>query len=166
MTDNWKRRRWKPIPEFNGYFISDLGEVKNASGLILKQQESWAGYMLIGLKGKTRTIASLVLSAFRGNRPNGDHAAHLNGIRNDNRLSNLAWVTQAENELHKKIHGTHLIGEKANGVKLNESQVLEIRSKYKRFYKYRSNIREISREYGISVSNIRSIVNRETWTHI
>jgi hypothetical protein len=47
--------------------------------------------------------------------------------------------------------------------KLNEAQVLEIRSKYKPIHGL---FKMISQEYGISTDTVRNIINRKTWNHI
>ena len=55
----------------------------------------------------TRLVHRLVLEAFVGPRPEGMVARHLNGDPGDNRLENLAWGTQSENNYDKVRHGTH-----------------------------------------------------------
>lgn len=46
-------------------------------------------------------IHALVLEAFVSPRPPGAEASHLNAIKSDNRLSNLAWESHATNERRK-----------------------------------------------------------------
>ena len=46
---------------------------------------------------RTHSVHSLVLLAFRGPRPSGLVARHLNSIKTDNRLDNLEYNTQSVN---------------------------------------------------------------------
>lgn len=86
------------------------------------------------------------------------HAAHLNGIKNDNRLQNLMWCSAKENNSHKKTHGTHQCGEKHGGSKLTSAEVKEIRRTPKGV--------SISKKFNISRSQVCSIRKRITWKHI
>lgn len=52
-------------------------------------------------------------------------------------------------------------GELSGRAKLTEVQVLEIRNKFPTYTKT-----QLSKEYNVSLRNIRSIVLRESWTHI
>lgn len=56
---------------------------------------------------KTIKVASLVLLAFRGPRPSGLQARHANGIRTDDRLSNLNYCTPSQNVRDQVRHKTH-----------------------------------------------------------
>lgn len=115
---------WRPVVGFPGYEVSDQGEVKslarrNLQGAmrrerILKTDVTWAGYHLVRLARDgvkiPRTVHSLVLEAFVGPRPEGLETRHLNGVRSDNRLSNLTWGTTTENRADQKRHGTGVQG--------------------------------------------------------
>lgn len=65
--------------------------------------------------------------------------------------------------------GTHIenmidmaIKKRAWGTKLNESQVIEIRNKYRRGF----GTLELQREFGVSSAQVRRIANREAWKHV
>lgn len=71
-----------------------------------------SGYWVVNLRvGGTvtcRCVSELVLTAFVGPRPSPTHdAAHMNGNKDVNWLSNLQWATKKENAAHKRLHGTH-----------------------------------------------------------
>jgi hypothetical protein len=103
------KKIWKQIPEFPSYFVSRDGRVVSLQGnepLILKQQTRLKGYKCLDLRenGKSMKIDvhRLVLMAFVGMPEKGMECDHINGIRDDNRLENLRWVTKIENEANKK----------------------------------------------------------------
>lgn len=55
-------------------------------------------------------VHHLVAAAFIGPRPPGAVVRHLNGDKEDNRLSNLTYGSQAENIADTVAHGRHYYG--------------------------------------------------------
>ena len=105
---------WRPIPGYPGYEASSLGRVRSVarvitysngrqyrkSGRILRPVLNTEGYWKVTPgKGKTATVHTLVLLAFRGPRPSGQDCRHLNDIRTDNRVENLEYGTRSQNNL-------------------------------------------------------------------
>ena len=92
---------WAPVPE-SSYEVSSLGRVRRvgAQKCLVPYRDGKKGYVAVSLHGKQRKIHQLVALAFLGARPDGCVPNHKNGIKNDNRASNLEWVTQSENCLH------------------------------------------------------------------
>lgn len=105
----------RPLPSSPRYSVSDTGEVYGVRGNLLKPyQNKQTGYLMVGVhyggggtKPKLRTVHSLVLEAFAGPRPEGQEVRHLNGVRTDNRLENLAYGTSSENKADLVAHGNH-----------------------------------------------------------
>lgn len=110
---------WRAIPKHPGYEASNLGRVRSwrrlSKGRVLSPVK-WSGksdhlaVMLCG-DGGTRTkraVHQLVLEAFVGPRPAwATDVRHLNGVADDNRVTNLAWGTRAENILDNVRLGAH-----------------------------------------------------------
>lgn len=105
---------WKQVFDLN-YEVSDLGNVRSLhSRNFHKIIAKWAdheGYEHVSLqinkKAKRFAVHQLVLKTFIGDKPSEIHqAAHLNSIRNDNRLTNLCWKTPLENQLDRIQNGT------------------------------------------------------------
>ena len=94
--------------------------------------------------------------------PDGYTAAHLNGVRTDNRRENLAWTTVAENLGHKKLHGTQAYGERVWNAKLTAIQVSAARQRLAAGESRES----IGRDYGVDRQTIRDIELRRTWAHV
>ena len=107
---------WKPIKDFEGYYeVSNIGRVRSLNyrntgkEKVLKNIECSNGYLMVNLtkngKQKQFKVHRLVAEAFIPNPEGKPCIDHINTIRNDNRVSNLRWVTQKENcnnELSKK----------------------------------------------------------------
>lgn len=112
---------WKDITGYEGYYqVSNKGRVKrleryvdrHAYGIVHKKfykehimkPTISSGYYIVGLCKncivKTQQIHRLVASAFIDNPLNKEQVNHKNGIRNDNRVENLEWVTNTENQQH------------------------------------------------------------------
>ena len=116
------------------YKISDDGFVFSIfRNKLLCQWKNNQGYMFVTLRKngirKNRSIHSLILETFIGQKPSNKHqASHINGFRTDNRLENLRWLTVSQNHLDKKNHGTFQCGTKHGRSKLTEELVATMRS--------------------------------------
>ena len=94
--------------DFRGiYQVSNLGRVKSLGNdktrkeRILKVTPDKGGYLQVFLykngKRKTFKVHRLVATMFIPNPENKTFIDHINTIRDDNRVENLRWVTQKEN---------------------------------------------------------------------
>lgn len=161
------KEEWKDIPDYHGYKISNFGRVVNSSGHELKPWTHKNGYRFITLykrgKGKGYHIARLVLCAFHPIDANGMAAAHINGNRTDNRLTNLTWATPTENTRQMLLHNKSVIGRKAPSAKLNEEQVISI---YKQYWLEGRRRKDIASQFKVCPEAVSLIVHHKTWRHL
>jgi hypothetical protein len=90
---------WKPIDGEENYYISSLGKVKHNDTIL--QQHLDNGYYRIYFNSKSFKVHRLVGFAFIPNPDNKPFIDHINRIRNDNRVENLRWATNAENVINQ-----------------------------------------------------------------
>lgn len=139
--------RWVDLCDERGnhgafYQVSDLGRVRSLDrrvrtkgdamairrGKIKKLSPHATGYLLVGLtidgSNKQRMVNRLVAFSFHGEpaAPNME-AAHEDGVRHNNRETNIRWATKIENAADKKRHGTDNRGSTNGRAVLRESQV-------------------------------------------
>lgn len=123
--------KWKPVVGYPGFMVSDTGIVRRADGSLVKPRKNEKGYVQVSLpragKCYTRKVHRLVLEAFRGADPDRPEGGHRNGVRDDNRLSNLKWMTKAENQSQTITDGTSLAGMRSNFAKLTPELIAKAR---------------------------------------
>lgn len=105
ITDERVRVAWLPVRNFTDYEVSNTGIVRHASGAILKQYSSGAGYLKVGFhRNGTRVqryVHRVVAEAFLGLH-DGMQVNHVDGDKHNNWLDNLEWVTKSQNEMHSR----------------------------------------------------------------
>lgn len=166
--------KWLPVPGFDGYYeVSDMGRFRRvmpgrgaqAMRSVSVGRRSAKGYAVVELcraDKKERFFAhQLVARAFLGGPPTAHHCVnHIDAIKTNNAVSNLEWVTRAENNAHAAELG--LLRPRrgvANGrAKLTERNVMEIRA-----LKGRATQREIAKTFGVTRTIVQRIHQGKAW---
>lgn len=148
---------------FNGLYCIDInGVVKNRFGRTIKSFKKKTGYVSIGLNRNGNyysfLLHRLIAAAFIPNPDNKPCVNHINGIKSDNRIENLEWVTKSENDLHAYKIGLRKAN-KNRACKLQDNQVKLIREHFARF----KNKSLLSREFKVCRKYIKKIIEETDW---
>ena len=174
---------WKDIQGYEGYYhVSNLGEVRSldridSAGARRKGKRvnlfcDKDGYLLANLSkngiAKQHRVHRLVANEFIKNPLGFSEINHKDENKKNNCADNLEWCNTQYNinygERNVKVSKA-LSGENAPMCKLTETDVLEIRARYKRRDKD-NNSSILSKEYGVSQGQILRIVKNERWKQI
>lgn len=169
------KEEWRPVVGLEDlYEVSSAGRVRSRGRVRtvtrffppkeLKGSPATGGYKKVTLRGQsgapiTKGVHALVAEAFIGCRPTGQVVAHQNGVRDDNRLENLRFATQAENTRDRWLHGTEPVGEKNPAAKITVEDVLYIRASQKSHD-------ELAAQFGLSAHYIKKLRKRSSWKHV
>jgi len=95
---------WRDLINYPGYKASSLGRIKTPKNNISNAQPRKSdGYIQVSIKklgdsrGKMVNLHRLIAEAFIPNPENKLEVNHINGLRYDNKVSNLEWATRHEN---------------------------------------------------------------------
>ncbi|QEC44396.1 NUMOD4 domain-containing protein [Pseudobacter ginsenosidimutans] len=166
------KETWRPVVGFDGYFVSDQGNLKSIDRIIKTKNGKLCrikgrsitirlnnfGYLDTRLykngKKKSAFLHRLIAEAFIPNPANLSQVNHLNGIKTDNRIENLEWSSPANNMKH--AHDTGL----SKPPNQNHRKVIDncTNQEY-------DSIREAAKAYGIPYSTCKYILRSLTKNH-
>jgi hypothetical protein len=173
ITEWSKDVEWRVCPDFPDYEVSNYGEVrrckvcsrnrKSFEGKVLKPKIEKRGYHQYNLSKGTKkyylTAHKLVAITFIGLPLDKSlMIAHLDGNKSNNFVGNLKWVSNSENQLHRREH-ENFVPLRGNN-SLTVEQVKNIRKKFESGI----NQSKLAEEYGVSHGVINRLVNGVSYT--
>lgn len=179
-----KIEEWKDIEGYEGYYqVSSFGNIRSLDrlidfpsrwhggsmvkrirkGHIMKPGSSPRGYSIASLSKlsvhKYYSVHRLVAMTFIPNPENKPQVNHINGIKTDNRVENLEWVTPSENIQHSVDTGLQPKPVKMPKKKLNYGKVRRIRES-------NLGIGDLCKMFDITPKTVNRILSRKTWKQI
>lgn len=162
---------WKSIGEHPNYEVSNYGNVRRSSpgmgtrvGKILRPGLNGGGYPQVLLDRKPVRVHRLVAREFIGPCPEDKECNHRDGVKTNNHVDNLEYITPSENTLHayRVLHVPNRKGEAHGRAKLTDDSVKAIR--LARSLGERT--ADLAKRYRVSVGTIYFACSRDTWKHI
>lgn len=174
---------WKDIPGYEDYYqASDQGNIKSKDrvastkagvikptkgkvlNLTIKSNLYLSVMFSVGAITKRHHAHRLVAQTFIPNPENKPEVNHIDGIKSNNRVQNLEWVTTKENRVHASLNNLTCKGEKSFQSKLTNNKVLAIKRLYRMNPKF--NKLALSVKLGVRDTTIHKIIKGQRWKHI
>lgn len=163
------------------YVVSRDGRIKNIlTGHILKPRKESNGYLRVGItdprvphkKSTHASVHRVVALTYIPNPENKPQVNHINGDKTDNRVENLEWVTESENQRHAYNSFLKARGDNITNSKISNAEAHRISRMYSDGYRIRDiagrlfddSISELS--YHEYMSVISDIVRGHSWKFI
>lgn len=159
---------WKPVYQYEKFYeVSNRGRVRRINPLrLLVLQEGKRGYLHCKLSKygevKTFRVHRLVAEAFFGPCPPKRQVNHKDGIKTNNRVENLEFISNQKNRQHAVKMGLHVSvkGENHPNSKLKNEEIKKIRMLWNTGQYTKT---QLSKMFRISISHIRRILLHQSW---
>ncbi len=149
------------------YYVTKCGNVfsKKSTGLKrMKLCNDNYGYQILTLsinkERKQYKVHRLVGECYILNPNNLPQINHLNGVKHDNRVENLEWINQSNNQKHAYSIGLQKLGQEHSRAKITDEEVDWIRKNYiPRHSKFNSIA--LAKKFNVGHSQILRIVKNK-----
>lgn len=155
----------KPFPLNPRYLVTSDGHILSMTNGEPLKPTDLRGYkrchLRIDGKGKSMLVHRVVAITFLDNPENFKEVNHKNGIKHDNRVENLEWVTRERNMSHAFQNGLNTNTGVNNGrCVLTEQLVREI---YQRLLDDGGQVKALADEHGVSIGCVARIKSKKNW---
>lgn len=152
----------------SGYEISNMGRIITKLGKLSKGTITKHGYVSAHVTFDdgfiARSVHRAVAYAFIGKPPNeDDDINHIDGIKTNNCVENLEWVTHKQNMQHRSDVLGCMVGTDNPINKLTEYQVREI---YNLCKDGKMKYKDIAKVYGVIPEEVNKISSCTIWKHL
>ena len=167
----------KKIEGFNNYYVTTCGKIFSFKFCKFKELKTFfsdSGYKRVCIytpdgAQKKVFIHRVIAETFIENKEKKEQVNHKNGIKTDNYVKNLEWLTASENTKHawdnKKMSnkkGRNGMSLKKDAFMLTEEKVLLAR----KLRKTGKSFKEISKEMNVPITTITRAIKGQTWKNI
>ena len=173
-----KRRKFTPQEDevvvklespYSNYSITNFGNIFSNDNQYCLTPRDKEGYLRVTLTndfGETKDVFMhrLIAKAFIPNPENKPYINHKDGVKNNNDIENLEWVTPKENAIHASRTKLLKMGEEHHNSKITEDDVRFIRSELKKGKTQAQIVRESNKKYTRSI--VQKIHLNKRWKHV
>ena len=160
---------WKPIARLSAE-ASNIGRVRAVWRNQIRIRHGYLndnGYEIISINNRRYRVHVLVMEAFVGPKPFKMDVNHKDGVKSNNHIDNLEYLTRSDNHRHAFKLGLSKSpfqkkGEDRWQAKLTEAEVTTLRKDFASGISRRF----LASQYGISYYTVWDITERRSWKHI
>lgn len=178
-----EQAEWRPVKAWEDlYLVSSDGRVYTKRGRKVMKfgRKEYLEVRLSDGAPVNMFVHLLVASAFIGPRPADYYECnHIDGIKYHNCISNLEWLTRAENQDHAFRTGLRRTSASPDWVPLHynqgsrqwnailtEEKVRQIREIWDNSEHSVKKREELASQFGMTPTSITDIIYRRSWTHV
>ena len=174
---------WKDVAGYEGvYQVSNLGRVRSVDrtvqysdgrkgiykGKTLKPSKSKKRrnylYVTLSYNQKTmyKSVHRLVAETFIENTGNKSEVNHIDGDKDNNKVSNLEWVTSKENSEHAVKNGLLPSGQDSYKAIFTNDQIRDMRKEYKGGLR----LTDLAKKFRVDISTMHAILSYKSYKNV